>query len=91
MQFSEKNNTPNHMFINIAKDIAKVTNLIDDPEKVNAFADLLNRFGIDIAVVNEPSESVFSLDKEKVAILFNSNTTDAVFLSGRWTCYRRGS
>lgn len=83
MQFSEKNNTPNHMFINIAKDIAKVTNLIDDPEKVNAFADLLNRFGIDIAVVNEPSESVFSLDKEKVAILFNSNTTDAVFLSGR--------
>lgn len=47
------------MFINIAKDIAKVTNLIDDPEKVNAFADLLNRFGIDIAVVNEPSESIF--------------------------------
>jgi signal transduction histidine kinase len=83
MQFSEKNNTPNHMFINIAKDIAKVTNLIDDPEKVNAFADLLNRFGIDIAVVNEPSESVFSLDKEKVATLFKSNTTDAVFLSGR--------
>lgn len=83
MQFSEKNNTPNHMFINIAEDVAKVINLIDDPEKVNAFRDLLNRFSIDIAIVNEPSDSVFSLDKETMATLFSTNTTDAVFLSGK--------
>lgn len=82
-QFSEKNNTPNHMFINIAKDIAKVITLIDDPEKVDAFADLLNRFGIDIAIVNEPSNAVFSLDKEQIATLFKPNTSDAVFLSGK--------
>ncbi|WP_340005135.1 HAMP domain-containing sensor histidine kinase [Paenibacillus sp. FSL K6-0276] len=83
MQFSENNNTPNHMFISIAEDIAKVINLIDDPEKVNAFRDLLNRFSIDIAIVNEPSDAVFSLDKEKISTLFNTNTTDAVFLSGK--------
>jgi signal transduction histidine kinase len=83
MQLSEKNNTPNHMFISIAEDIAKVINLIDDPEKVNAFRDLLNRFSIDIAIVNEPSEAAFSLDKEKVATLFNPKITDAVFLSGK--------
>ncbi|WHY18851.1 HAMP domain-containing sensor histidine kinase [Paenibacillus sp. G2S3] len=83
MQFSEKNNTPNHMYINIAEDVAKVINLIDDPEKVNAFRDLLNRFSIDIAIVNEPSDSVFSLDKETMATLFSTNTTDAVFLSGK--------
>lgn len=83
MQLSEKNNTPNHMYISIAEDIAKVINLIDDPEKVNAFRDLLNRFSIDIAIVNEPSEAAFSLEKEKVATLFNPKITDAVFLSGR--------
>ncbi|KTD84456.1 sensor histidine kinase [Paenibacillus etheri] len=83
MQLSEKNNTPNHMFISIAEDIAKVINLIDDPEKVNAFRDLLNRFSIDMAIVSEPSDAVFSLDKEKMSTLFNTNTTDAVFLSGK--------
>lgn len=83
MQLSEKNNTPNHMFISIAEDIAKVINLIDDPEKVNAFRDLLNRFSIDMAIVSEPSDAVFSLDKEKISTLFNTNTTDAIFLSGK--------
>jgi len=83
MQFSEKNSTPDHMFINIAEDVAKVITLIDEPEKVNAFADLLDKFGITIATVNEQSDAVFSLDKEKISTLFNTNTTDGVFLSGK--------
>ncbi|WP_339318783.1 HAMP domain-containing sensor histidine kinase [Paenibacillus sp. FSL R10-2734] len=83
MQFAEKNSTPNYLFTSIAEDVAKVINLIDDPEKVNAFADLLNKLGIDIAMVNDSSAPVFSLDKENMATLFNTNTTDAVFLSGK--------
>lgn len=82
MQLSEKSDTPNQLYISIAEDVAKVISLIDDPGKVNTFGDFLNRFKINIATVNEPSDTAFSLDKATLAPLFDTRSTDAVFLSG---------
>jgi signal transduction histidine kinase len=82
VRFSENNVTPNHIFIRIAGDVAKVITLIDDPEKAKVLSEILNNYGVDIAKVevNEQSDSVFSLDKEKVAVLFKPDTKDAVML-----------
>lgn len=85
VRFSENNVTPNHIFIRVAGDVAKVLNLIDDPEKAQAFTKLLNKYGVDIAKVrvNEWSDADFTVDKEKVAALFKPDSSDAVMLSDK--------
>lgn len=85
VRFSENNVTPNHIFIRVAGDVAKVLTLIDDPEKTQAFTKLLNKYGVDIAKVrvNEWSDADFTVDKEKVSALFKPDSSDAVMLSDK--------
>lgn len=70
VRFSENNVTPNHIFIRVAGDVAKVLTLIDDPEKAQAFTKLLNKYGVDIAKVrvNEWSDAVFQWIRRRLPL-----------------------
>ncbi|WP_440119154.1 sensor histidine kinase [Paenibacillus sp. QZ-Y1] len=72
---------PNHSIVSVAEDIAALINLIDDPEKVKSSFELFARYGLKITSVNEQSEVLSSLPEEKVNLLFEASSTDAVILS----------
>ncbi|MFC9708351.1 sensor histidine kinase [Paenibacillus sp. NPDC056933] len=75
--------TPNHSILSVAEDIAAIINLIDDPEKVESSFDIFARYGLNITSVNEHSEVLSSLPKEKVNSLFKASPADAVILSNK--------
>jgi signal transduction histidine kinase len=82
-RFSETNVTPDSIIVNMAGDIATFVSLIDDPQKAKLSVNILNRYGMDIASVNEHSEVLSSLPQDKVTTLFEASTTDAIILSAK--------